>query len=32
MLAAKVRGLEHEHFPRVVEEVVKEVTDLSNHR
>jgi len=31
-LAAKIRGLEHEHFPRVIEEVVKEMADLSNHR
>ncbi len=32
MLAAKVRGLEHEHFPRVIEEVVMDIADLSNHR
>jgi phosphoribosylglycinamide formyltransferase-1 len=32
VLAAKVRALEHEHFPRIIEEVVKEVADLSNHR
>jgi phosphoribosylglycinamide formyltransferase 1 len=30
MLAAKIRELEHEHFPRVIEEVVTEVADLSN--
>lgn len=32
MLAAKIRGLEHEHFPRVIEEVVQGAPNLSNHR
>jgi len=30
MLAAKVRGLEHEHFPRIIEQVVNSA--LPNHR